>query len=105
MRKPIRRVKFTSAVARHAYIRDQNPSLGLICPGETHQRRPNAPKFEDRSQEETEWQERWAREAAWRMAKSVLKIKGEKPKQHSSQLRKIGACLYQLSKLRNENLL
>ena len=56
MRKPIRRVKFTKAVARHAYIRDQNPSFGLICPGERHQRSPNAPKFEDRSQEETEWQ-------------------------------------------------
>ena len=52
MRKPIRRVKFTKAVARH--IRDQNPSLGLICPGEPHQRSPNAPQFEDRSQEETE---------------------------------------------------
>ena len=29
-------------------------------------------KFEDRSQEETEWQERCAREAAWRLAKSFL---------------------------------
>ena len=75
MQKPIQRVKFTKAVARHAYIRDQNPSLGLICPGEPHQRSPNAPKFEDRSQEETEWQERWAREAAWKLAKSVLKFK------------------------------
>ena len=52
-----------------------NPSLGYICPGEPHQRSPNAPKLEDRSQEETEWQERWAREAAWKMAKSVLKLK------------------------------
>ena len=52
--------------------RDQNPSLGLICPGELHQRGPNAPKFEDRSQEETEWQEQGAREAAWKLAKSVL---------------------------------
>ena len=78
MSKPIRRVKFTKAVARHAYIRDQNPSLGLICPGEPHQRSPNAPKFEDRSQEETKWQERCARETAWKLAKSVFKIKGEK---------------------------
>ena len=74
-RKPIRRVRFTKAVLRHAYIRDQNPSLGLICPSEPHQRSSNAPKFEDRSQEETEWQERWAREAAWRLAKSMLKLK------------------------------
>ena len=43
-----------------------------ICPGEPHQRSPNAPKFEDRSQEETEWQERCAREAAWKLAKNVL---------------------------------
>ena len=73
MQKPIQRVKFTKAIARHADIRDQNPSLGMICPGEQHQRSPNAPKFEDRSQEETEWQEQGAREAAWKLAKSVLK--------------------------------
>ena len=55
IRKPIRCVRFTKAVVRHANIRDQNQSLGMICPGEPHQRSPNAPKFEDRSQEETEW--------------------------------------------------
>ena len=75
MRKPIQRVKFTKAFARHTKIRDQNPSLGYICPGESHERSPNAPKFEDRSQEETEWQEQGAREAAWKLAKSVLKLK------------------------------
>ena len=75
IRKPIRCVKITKAVARHADIRDQNPSLGMICPGEPHQRNPNAPKFEDRSQEETEWQEQGAREAVWRVAKSVLKLR------------------------------
>ena len=75
MQKPIQRVKFTHAIARHTESRDQNPSLGYICPGEPHQRSPNAPKFEDRSQEETEWQEQSAREAAWKLAKSVLKLK------------------------------
>ena len=75
MQRPIQRVKFTKAIARHTKIRDQNPSLGYICPGEPHQRSPNAPKFEDRSQEETEWQEQGAREAAWKLAKSVLKLK------------------------------
>ena len=75
MQKPIQRVKFTKAIARHTKIRDQNPSLGYIYPGEPHQRSPNAPKFEDRSQEETEWQEQGAREAAWKLAKSVLKLK------------------------------
>ena len=75
MQKPIQRMKFTKAIARHTKIRDQNPSLVYICSGELHQRSPNAPKFEDRSQEETEWQEQGAREAAWRLAKSVLKVK------------------------------
>ena len=72
---PIQRVKFTKAIARHTKIRDQNPSLGLVCPGEPHQRSPNAPKYEDRSQEETKWQEQGAREAAWKLAESVLKLK------------------------------
>ena len=47
----------------------------MICPGDPHQRNTNAPKFEDRSEEETEWQEQGAREAAWRPAKSILKLK------------------------------
>ena len=75
MQKPIQRVKLTQAIARHTKIRDQNPLLGMICPGEPHQRSPNAPKFEDRSQEETEWQEQGAREAAWKLAKSASKEK------------------------------
>ena len=91
--QPIRCVRFTKAVVRHANIRDQNPSLGMICPGDPHQRNPNAPKFEDRSEEETEWQERCAREAAWRLAKNILKLKRRNIKQHSSHLRKIGVCL------------
>ena len=32
MRKPIQRVKFTKATARHTKIRDQNPSLGHTLP-------------------------------------------------------------------------
>ena len=56
----------------------KNPSLGMIWPGEPHQRSPNAPKFEDRSQEQTEWQEQGAREATWRLTKSVSKLKREK---------------------------
>ena len=75
MPKPIQRVKFTKVIARHTKIRDQNPPLGYICPGEPHERSSNAPKFEDPSQEETEWQEQGAREAAWKLAKSVLKSK------------------------------
>ena len=54
MQKPIQRVKFTEAIARHTKIPGQNPSFGFFCPGEPYQRSPNAPKFEDRSREETE---------------------------------------------------
>ena len=54
IQKPIRCVQFTKVVARHANIEDQNPSLGMICTDDPHQRNSNAPKYEDRSQEETE---------------------------------------------------
>ena len=47
----------------------------MICPGDPHQRNPNAPKFEDRSQEETEWEERCASEAACKLAKNILSLK------------------------------
>ena len=92
-------VRFTKAISR-----DQNPSLGMICPHNPHQRNPNAPKFEYRSQEETEWQERCAREAAWKLAKSVFSSRSKK-EQHSSHRRKIGAFLHQILDLRNDNLL
>ena len=54
-----------------------------FAPGEPHQRNPNAPKFEDRSQEETEWQERCAREVpakqrgSWPKISKTLKEKHE----------------------------
>ena len=105
MQKPIQRVKFTKAIARHTKIRDQNPSLGYICPGEQHKRSPNAPKFEDRSQEETEWQEQGAREAACGGWPKVFLNERSMKEQHSSHLRKISACLLQFLNLRNENLL
>ena len=70
-------MKITKAIARHTKIRDQNPPLGYICPGEPHERSPSAPKFEDRSQEETEWQEQGAREAAWKLAKATFFSRSE----------------------------
>ena len=75
MPKTIQRVKFKKAIARLPDTRDQNPSLGYFCPGEPHERSPNAPKFEDRSLEETQWQEQGAREAAWKLAKKCVQIK------------------------------
>ena len=105
MQKPIQRVKFTKAIARHTKNRDQISSLGYICPGEPHQRSPNAPKFEGRSQEETEWQEQGDREAAWKLVKSVLKLKEHQRATFfsPSENRCLRASTFE--NLRNENLL
>ena len=71
-----RRVRFTRAALRHANIRDnQGPSLGTIQVKSSHQRSPCAMKFEDRSQEESERQERCARRDAWKLAKNIYTIK------------------------------
>ena len=78
MQKPIQCVTFTKAIARHAKIRDQNPSLGYICPGEPHERSPNAPKFEDRSLEETEWQEQGGPRSSVEAGQKCSQIKLEK---------------------------
>ena len=104
MRKPIQRVKFTKAIARHTKIRDQNPSLGLICPGELHQCSPNTPKFEDWSHEETVARARCPRSSV-EAGQKCVENKRSKKEQHACHLRKIGACLHQISKVRNENLL
>ena len=96
MPKPIQRVKFTKAIARHTKIRDENPSIGYICPGEPHERSPNAPKFEDIVHKKRQSGK----------SKVPAKQRGNWPKmcsnsrsnkeQHSSHLRKIGASLHQL---------
>ena len=77
----------------------------MLCQGDPHQRNPTAPNFEDRSEEETEWQERCAREAAWKLAKNVLKLK-EKNKTAFFSPSKIGVYLHnQILNQRKENLL
>ena len=81
MQKPIQRVEFhESCCTSYQNSRPKSFARIFFCPGEPHQRCPNAPKFEDRSQEETEWQEQGAREAAWKQAKSVLKLLKENNK-------------------------
>ena len=77
MQKTIRCVRFTKAVLRKASDQDQNQSLDAICPRDPHQCSPSAPKFEGWTQEETGWQEHWAREAAWKLAKKILKLEEE----------------------------
>ena len=72
--KPTCKIHETRCTSRKS-SRSKSFAWNDFCPGDPHQRNPNAPKFEDRSQEETEWQERCAREAAWRLAESILKNK------------------------------
>ena len=79
MPKPIQRVKFKKVIARHTitYHNSRPKSLTRLhlSRGAPHERSPNAPKFEDRLQEETEWQEQGARKAVWKLAQDVLKYK------------------------------
>ena len=49
-------------------------SLGQINVKVRHQRSPHAMKFEGRSQEETERQQRCARSKAWNLAKHIYKL-------------------------------
>ena len=75
---PIRRVRFTRAALCQANIREsKGPSLNIIQVKSSHRRSPYV-KFEDRSQDGTERQERCAREDAWKLAKNIYKLKKRK---------------------------
>ena len=83
----IRKVRFTKSTLRQASIREQKgPSLGKtkVVP---RQRSPYAPKFEDRSHEETGRQQRCARSKAWDLAKNMCKLT---TRLHSSHLQRSG---------------
>ena len=81
----IRRVRFTQSTLRQALIRENKcPSLGQIQVKVPHQRSPNAMKFDDRSQEETERQQRCARDKAWNLAKNIYKLKEKEKATFSS---------------------
>ena len=73
--EPIRRVRFTQSTLRQASIREKKgPSFGKIQVKIPHQRSPHSMKFEDRSHEETERQQRCARSKAWNLAKNIYKL-------------------------------
>ena len=73
--EPIQRVRFTKVYATSSeYPGIEKPSLGKNnCV--LRQRSPYSMKFEDRSHEETERQQRCARSKAWNFAKNKNKIK------------------------------
>ena len=73
---PIRRIRFTQSTLRQASIREEKgPSLGKIQVKNPHQRSPYAVKFEDRSHEETERQQRCAQSKAWNLVENMYKLK------------------------------
>ena len=83
--EPIQRVRFTESTLRQASIREKKgPSLGKIHVRNPHQRSPYAMTFEDRSQEETERQQRCARSKAWNLAKNICKLKENAPATETS---------------------
>ena len=67
---------YDSQSLRYVMRREKKgPSLGKINVKVPHQRSPYAVKFEDRSHEETERQQRCARSKAWNLAKNIFKLK------------------------------
>ena len=91
IRKPIRCAKFKNVVARHAYVRDQNPSLGLLQNLRIGLRRRRSDKSKVSAKQRGGW------------TKVFLKLKRDKAAFFSPSEK--GVCLYQLPNLRNENLL
>ena len=74
--EPIQRVRFTKSTLRQASIREKKGlSLEKINLKALRQPSPYAVKFEDRSHEETERQQRCARSKAWNLAKNIYKLK------------------------------
>ena len=74
--RSIRRVRFTKSTLRQAIIgENKGPSLGQIQVKILHQRSSYAVKFDDRSQEETQRQQRCARAKAWNLANNFYKLK------------------------------
>ena len=82
-------VTFSKGTWHHIKIRRKGPSRGVIQKCELHERSPCAPKFEERTQNETLHQERCARRVTRDLAKSVYKLKNSKTL-HSTLLSKHG---------------
>ena len=88
--RPTRRVQFSKATLRHANFRNNQRSIAW---GDSSQKIlisavRTSRNFEDRPQEETERQERCARGDAWRLVRSILKLK-EKDKATFSSLTEV----------------
>ena len=72
-------VNVSKTTMHSAEIRERKgPSQGVMLKCVPQERIPWAPKFEERTQDETPKQERCARKDAWDLAKDVYKLKKQK---------------------------
>ena len=62
------------APGTHKNRERKGPSLGIVQKCAPHKRSPCAPKFAERSQEDTLQQERCARRVAWNLAQNSYKL-------------------------------
>ena len=71
-------IKFSGRTWYEIQIRERKgTSRGVVQKGEPHERNPCAPKFEERTPEETSRQEECARKAARDLARKIHKLKAE----------------------------
>ena len=88
---PIRKIRFTKSTPRQANMQEmKGPSHGKLQVKHPHQRSRCAVKFEDRSQEETERQQRCARSKAWKLAKNIYKLREKDKATFYSALERMG---------------
>ena len=70
--------KFSGRTWYEVQIRERKgPCRGVIQKGEPHERNRCAPKFEERTPEETSRQKEYARKAAWNLTRKMCKLKAE----------------------------
>ena len=71
-------IKFSGRTWYENQIRERKgTSRGVVQKGEPHERNPCAPKFEERTLQETSRQEECARKAAWDLARKIHKLEPE----------------------------
>ena len=98
-------VKFSKSKWHHIKILERKgPSRGVIQKCEPHECSTCAPRFEDRTQDETLHQERCARRAAWDLAKNVYKLKRIRRKLRFALLLKLGQRRLPLQNLRGTRI-
>ena len=96
-------VKFSTGTWHQIKIRERNgPSRGIIQKCAPHESSPCAPKFEERSHEETLIQEGCARRAAWNLAKNICKLENSEARWF--RWRTAGACAASCYKEERQNL-